>query len=280
MLQLTDKKIEDIQSVIKEQGYYILENAITPDACDRYKRLLEQDCKKYSSYYKTSVAKTAHGLENKSSEKIVFNLHNKNIAYYELIENPDVLAILDRVLKDGSYMNAEPYVLGNNSARCPLANSKGQQLHIDSRLPGGDFPIAVIALWMLDDFTEENGATRIVPKSHKFTTYPDQSKKYDDEKVVTAPRGSVLIYNGSLWHGSSDKKNADDRWSVILTYVKWFIKPSFDFMQNMPAHIFNQLTDKQKELLGYKCTPPKDEFTRMRRLSDEFDIPAEYKLPV
>ena len=50
-------------------------------------------------------------------------------------------------------------------------------------------------------------------------------------------------------------------------------------MQNMPSEIFNKLSDDQKDLLGYKTNPPKDEFTRNSRRSVNFEIPKEYKLP-
>lgn len=50
-------------------------------------------------------------------------------------------------------------------------------------------------------------------------------------------------------------------------------------MQNTPAHIYNQMTDAQKDLLGFRVVPSKDEFTRMRRRSHYFEPPNEYKLP-
>jgi ectoine hydroxylase-related dioxygenase (phytanoyl-CoA dioxygenase family) len=276
---LTPEKIAEIKQKIKSEGYVILESVLNEKECQLYKSLLEHDYKKYSPHYFGYGSKSNHGLDNKSSEKVVFNLHNKHLEYYDLFDHPIITSVLDSTLKDGSYMNAEPYHLLNNTARCPLENSKGQQLHLDSNLPGGDYPLIMVVLWMLDDFTENNGSTRIIPKSHKFTTYADNDVKYVSEYKVIAPKGSVIIYNAALWHGSSDKLTADDRWAVILGYGRWFIKPSFDFMKNMPHEIYNELTDERKDLLGYRSNPPKDEFTRMRRRSEVFDSPINYTLP-
>jgi ectoine hydroxylase-related dioxygenase (phytanoyl-CoA dioxygenase family) len=271
--------LKDLKKDFNEQGYVVIPSVITVEECDNYKSLLEDNAQQYTPDYFSSKAKTQHGLEDKSSEKVVFNLHNKELAYYDLIDHPIVRSVLDVVLKEGSYHDAEPYILTNSSARCPLKGSKGQQLHLDSRLPGGHFPLMVVALWMLDDFSEENGGTRVIPKSHMYTSFADNNKKYPEEVVVDAKKGSVLIFNGSLWHGSSDKISDKDRWGVIISYGRWFLKPSFDIYNNMPSSIYDSISESQKELLGYKVCPPKDEFTRNRRLSEDIEPPNEYHLP-
>jgi ectoine hydroxylase-related dioxygenase (phytanoyl-CoA dioxygenase family) len=271
--------LENIKKQIVEKGYYVMHDILSEAECEHYKSLLKNDYKKYSPLYAVSGEVTAHGLDNKSTEEIVFNLHNKGMDWYRLFEHQAVIPVLEAMLKDGSYQNSEPYVLLNNSARNPLKGNKGQQLHLDSNLPGGNYPLSIIVIYMLDDFTKESGATRVVPGSHKFGTYAENAKKYDEEITIEASKGSVLIYDASLWHGGGEKLSDNSRWSVILTFGRWFLKPSFDFMKNMPEDIFRQLSEKQKELLGYKCTPPKDEFTRMRRKSKDAEVPQEYKLP-
>ena len=170
-------------------------------------------------------------------------LHNKNIDCYKIIDNKLVVDFLDITLKEGFYMNAEHYLLLNNSARCPLDSVKPQQLHIDSRFPGTKYPLMILALWMLDDFTELNGATRVVPKSHLSGTYPENDVKYEDEIIVKGRKGSVLLFNASLWHGGGEDFSGASRWSSIFSYGRWFLKPSFDFNKNMPNEIYNHLSD-------------------------------------
>ena len=67
-------------------------------------------------------------------------------------------------------------------------------------------------------------------------------------------------------YSSSTKKNDVNRWALILGYARWWIKPSFDFIKNTPKNIFSKLNTSQKRLLGFHLTPPKDEFTRVRRI--------------
>ena len=88
-------------------------------------------------------------------------------------------------------------------------------------------------MWALDPFTKSNGATRFVIGSHRFMKFPQNGKVYKGEKVVEVPTGSAIIFNGSLWHGSSQtKKNLTRRWGLICRYARWFCKPSFDFQKN------------------------------------------------
>lgn len=265
---------------LETQGFVVIRNLITHAQCEGYKFLLERDSDRYSSFYDGAKSAPVGTLANKTGEKVVFNLHNKDMSWFKLFEHPTILFILDHMLKTGSYKNSEPYYLNNISARCPLKNHLGQQLHIDSNLPGINYPIIVNVLWLLDDFTLENGATRLVSGSHKWQEFASDGLVHENEIRITGSKGSALIFNANLWHGGGVNTTDKSRWAVALGYARWFIKPSFDFMQNTPRHIYDQMTEKQKDLLGFRLIPPKDEFTRLRRRSVDFEAPFPYELPI
>ena len=105
------------------------------------------------------------------------------------------------------------------------------------------------------------------------------NKEYDNEISIEAKQGSVLIFDGSIWHGGGKKISNDSRWAVIPSYGRSFIKPAFNFSENIPSDIFNQLTDERKKLLGLNSCPPKEEFTRITRLSNEYEWKKGYELP-
>lgn len=265
---------------IETLGYAILPDLISEERCCHFKNLLESDYKKYSPSYDGNSGVKPFELSDKSGEKVVYNLHNKHLSWFELFEHPEILKLLDSLLKEGSYKNAEPYYLNNISARCPLKGGKPQQLHLDSNLPGINYTIIVNVLWMLDDFTLENGATKVVPYSHTFLNFaPDGINHHPDEILITGRKGSAIVFNANIWHGGTENTTHQTRWAVALGYARWFIKPSFDFMQNTPSYIYDKMTDAQKNLLGFSLNPPKDEFTRIRRRSNIFETPGFYKLP-
>jgi ectoine hydroxylase-related dioxygenase (phytanoyl-CoA dioxygenase family) len=270
----------NIKEQIDQLGYALLPGLITAEECDHYKLLLEDNYRTYAPLHASNTVASTHGLDDKSKEKVVYNLHNKDLSWYKLFTHPEVLKVLDGMLLDGSYMNSEPYYLYNISARCPLKDNPGQQLHLDSRLPGLNHCIVANVLWALDDFTIQNGATRVVPGSHKFRSFAEDGKVYDEEITLTCKKGSAIIFNANLWHGGGGNFDGSSRWALALGYARWFIKPAFDYMKNMPKDIYDQLTLEQKNIMGFTCVPPKDEFTRVRRRSIDPEIPEPYKLPL
>ena len=263
---------------IKDKGYTLIPNVITGSECEKYKSILEESYKKYSKHY-VSFNKN-RTVSDKSFEKVVYNLHNKDLSWFKLFQHNKVIDVLNIILKEGSYQNNEPYYLNNISARCPTKGNRGQPIHLDSNLPGVNYNLITNVIWYFDDVNKKNGTTLVVPKSHKFHKYADNTKKINNLKFINAKRGSILIFNGNLWHGGSAKYNLNSRWALVLGYARWFIKPSFDFMKNTPRKIYNKLNKKQKSLLGFDTIPPKDEFTRLSRRSKFHERPDVYKLYV
>lgn len=265
---------------IDENGYFVIPNALSEEETIRLKSMLERDYEKYSPHYVNSKG-TQHGLNDKSFEKVVYNMHNKDIDYLPYLCHESYMPLVSHMLKQGSYQNSEPFHLLNISARSPLEGAPQQQLHLDSNLPGkGSYPLIMVVILMLDDFNKQNGTTRLVPKSHKRSDYALDGVNYDDEVLVEAKAGSVLVFNGALWHGGSSKQSIGSRWGVVLGFGRWFIKPSFDFRSNIPKNIFDRLSCEQKQLFGLHTAPPVDEFVRMTRKSH---LPEwngnNYKLP-
>ena len=264
---------------LSQDGYTILPEILSRRECEKFKQILESTYLKFKPFYYSKHKASTHGFDYKSGEKIVYNLHNKDIAFFDLLGHPQVLPIIKAILQEGSYENSGPIIHTLSTARSPLPTKKGQQLHTDSRMPGTPYATNAIAMWMLDDFTVDNGATRLVPGSHRRPYFPKNGASYPDEVSAVAPAGSVLIFNASVWHGGGEKLNNTDRWACVFTYARWYLKPSFDFNRNMPSSIYNQINNEMRELLGYKVTPPMDEFTRGSTRSDTIEPPQDYHLP-
>ena len=178
----------DFREEIEEKGYVVLPDLITEKACDQYKVLLEDQYEIYAPNYAGNAEATGHGLDNKSLEKTVYNLHNKDLSFFELFEHPEVLKILDFMLLEGSYKDSEPYYLYNNCARCPLKEILGSFTQI--AVPGINYCIVANVLWALDDFTNDNGSTRIVPGSHKIKEFAEDGKIYDEEIRANVKKGA------------------------------------------------------------------------------------------
>ena len=260
---------EQRKQQLDRDGYVLIENALSDpqrrELLDTLNRTYDDLAKAGRNTYPGGVGQT---------EKLILNLHNKNAAFIDLIDHPVTYPLVKHMLSDGSYKNSEPFIVTQFSARDPHRGAPPQQLHIDSRFPGPPFALMTITLWMLNDFTVESGATRLVPGSHRRASYPEDGVLQPDELTVQAPAGSVLIYNGSAWHGGGAKRKDVERWSVIISYARWWLKPAFDMTLNTPPELYAQLSPERRELFGFTSVPPGDEHVRSRMRIPASELPA------
>ena len=195
------------------------------------------------------------------NDRVVWNAQNKDHFFLELVFGPAVIQkILMHFLNDKWYKQIsadEPnYIL-----RSLLIRSSNQPLpmHIDSLVPyGGPHVFVMQASIILEDQTEENGCTVVVPGSHKSSQYVDQSAS----KIaipIESKVGDVLIWDSRIWHGAKENKSDRTRWAMIATFTRWWIKQMFDIPQTMPQEIYEKLTDSQKAVLGFCSIPYKSE---------------------
>lgn len=104
-------------------------------------------------------------------------------------------------------------------------------------------------IWALTDFTEENGATRAVPGSHKW----DWDQRADAEEIIQAEMtaGSVLIYSGSILHSGGENRSDNARLGLNLTYTLGWLRQEENQYLSCPPHIARDLDPELQELLGY-----------------------------
>jgi ectoine hydroxylase-related dioxygenase (phytanoyl-CoA dioxygenase family) len=148
------------------------------------------------------------------------NLVDKGEVFRRVIGHPELLqaaeAVLGRDCKLGSlnYRGADPH---SNSA---------QPLHCDmGMVPDATGNAVFNSIWLLDDFTSENGATRYVPASHTWGKLPremsiDPRAPYPGERLVLAAAGDVILMNAHLWHGGTANRTDATRRSLHAFFVR------------------------------------------------------------
>ena len=103
--------MKDYMKSLDEKGFVVFDRLISKDRCEFFKEKLERIHERYGRAGGKAGGKSGHGLEDKNGEKVVYNLHNKDMAFFELIEHPLALEALGHLLKPGSYKDSEPFVL-------------------------------------------------------------------------------------------------------------------------------------------------------------------------
>lgn len=179
----------------------------------------------------------------------IYALFAKTRAFDAAAVHPLLLGVLDRLL--GHYQLSAPTGIEIGPGE------RAQVLHQDQSiypLPA-DYPDVVLnTMWALDDFTEANGATRLIPGSHRWV---GRQPTPDDEVVVTEmPAGSVAFYVGRIWHGGGANQTDRPRLGVILEYVAAWLRAQETHLLAVPRDVVATLPERLQELLGYNIYPP------------------------
>jgi ectoine hydroxylase-related dioxygenase (phytanoyl-CoA dioxygenase family) len=184
------------------------------------------------------------------STRRIYALFAKTRAFDALAVHPLLLAVLDKVLGTSYQLSAPTGIeIG--------PGEKAQVLHTDDGiypLPRPHHEVVVNTMWALEDFTVDNGATRVVPGSH---LWGDRMPVDPDETVpVTMPAGSVLFIVGSLWHGGGANRTDRPRLGVLLEYAAGWLRQQENHVLAVPRDVVRTLDPRLQELLGYGIHPP------------------------
>lgn len=175
----------------------------------------------------------------------VSNLPTLDPLFHPLIDHAHTLPIIEYVL-------GKQIILGSLNARIVRPGDPVQGLHSDIRadlLTMGS-PVMVNTVWLLDDFTPENGGTRIVPGSHKSgMAGPPDGMEVKHVFQLVAPAGSVLVFNGQCWHGGGTNQTDTNRHALFGHYRKNALIFQVDPHDGFNETWLPDLTSRQRELL-------------------------------
>jgi ectoine hydroxylase-related dioxygenase (phytanoyl-CoA dioxygenase family) len=131
--------------------------------------------------------------------------------------------------------------------------------------------LSVNVVWMLDDFTEANGATRVAPRSFLRPDAPEPGRVYPDEVLGTAPAGTLLAFNSLTWHGGGRNRTDRLRRAFHVHYCRSWVKPQRDHPRSMDAESLADASPLLIRLLGYHSQM---EFEPVRNEHQRLPVPA------
>lgn len=170
----------------------------------------------------------------------------------DLVEHPRVLAAADALL----LQNCNNYRIGSLTGIEILPGEDDQVLHVDDSmypLRLGSAQLQISAMWALDDFTVENGATRVVLGSHRNPVHAGYRIDESVGDIVQAvmPRGSVLLYLGSTLHGGGANRSHAARAGLINSYVLGWLRQEENQYLNVPRDVAQTHSTTIQRLMGY-----------------------------
>jgi ectoine hydroxylase-related dioxygenase (phytanoyl-CoA dioxygenase family) len=224
---------------IDEQGFTIVEGAIEPDLV----AALSEDLERLHRELGTVPSRNA--FEGTRTLR-VYNLLAHGPLWAEVPVHPSVLPIVERVLDPGCLVSSLSSIsIGPDEVAQPI--------HADDQLiplPRPHVATVCNSMWALTDFTEDNGATRVIPGSHKLDHHPDFGTHYDSIPAEM-PAGSVLIWHGSLWHGGGANRTTERRVGIAMNYCAGWVRQQENQQLGIPIEVARTFGPRLRELCGF-----------------------------
>ena len=177
----------------------------------------------------------------------VYALLAKAPSVAELVEHPAVLALVDPYLR-------ATYLLWGALAINKHPGEERQAYHCDDDAgapPRPRIAQGISTMWALDDFTEDNGATEIIPGSHLWG--PGEIPAEEDVRTFKAvmPAGSVLIWQGPLFHRGGANRTDETRLGITLQYCEPWLRQIENMVLAVPPKTAAQYSKQVRGMLGY-----------------------------
>lgn len=240
-------KTEDINK-LKDEGYVILKNVATLDWVNKLSKELDLS---FIKHRETQIA---------NNNDIVTD----GVALHVLLNNKIFIDFLQYLIDKNIIED-----LKNNffKANCILNSFSGLNnlpnqlnfsavIHRDLRFYTHNLPVMVNCLLMIDDFTEENGGTYLLPNSHKNEDKPTDEYFFKNAIQAIGNKGDLLIFDSNVWHSSAPNKTDKDRRAIPITISRSFLKQLLDYPRAIGYDKIDEFSKELQQFLGYYSRVP------------------------
>lgn len=250
--------LSEILDVIARDGGVIVHHMLTPEVVARMLEELK------STTTSTQIGpKTNHSLVNhfwgEQTKRFTRLAQRSQTFTDEVLVHPILLGLADALLKP----HCASYWMNTGQMMIVMPSGNPQYLHRDSddwpTMNSPTSPICQIScMFALSDFTAENGATRVVPGSHRWS---DFTRAADESEITQAvmPLGSGMIYTGKVLHSAgANKTEREPRFGLHMSYIYGWLTPEEAGCLGVTEDRAKTLSPLQQRLLGYRCYDASD----------------------
>jgi len=238
----SDASVDEVEEALRASGCVVVERLVSIEHMDR----IESDLEPFLDATPPGGDEFT-GFDTRRTGSLLARSRDFGL----LAAHPTVLGTLDRVLGD----HATSYQLHLTQVIDIGPGAPAQIVHRDQwafdffPFPAG-FEVECHTMWAMTDFTEENGATRVIPGSHRFE---DKLRPTVAETVpAEMATGSVLFYLGSLYHGGGANRSASARRGVNVGYTLSWLRQEENQYLACPPEVARELPEDLARLAGYR----------------------------
>jgi len=180
-------------------------------------------------------------------EPLTFTLFEDPV-FQEAVLNPTALALADYAVgKSCMLSTCIALVKGPGAGSLGLHTDNGA-LAIPAPYPA--YPLLLNCTWVVTDYTKEGGALCMIPGSHSYGRGPTAGEAYAAPVAIEAPAGSLVLWNGSIWHGSFPRTLPGVRLTLVTIYTRPFVIPQERYREEVTPEILDRNPPRFAELMG------------------------------
>ncbi len=229
----------DLDTLARD-GYVLLDGLLTAEQCEQIRAASGP-----------LLDRTGRNTFEGERTQRVYSVLTKTRACDHLVDHPRVLALLDRLFLPN-------YLLSQLQVINIQPGESAQILHYDDAFYPVSRPrpaLGAATVWSIDPFTAENGATVVLPGSHRW----DEGRRpaAGDRRVpVVMPPGSCVFFVGTLWHGAGANSSDQARLAVTAQYCEPWLRPQEAFTLSTDPDTVRAVSEDIRRMLGYSIHPP------------------------
>lgn len=241
--------IETAKADLDRAGYAILTGVLSADQVRTARRVLTSEIAREEALDEDRVRRFF--VDPDSKNRRLYRLPDRHPLFREILEHAVALELTKHIL--GPTILNESYLLHSADCNVTRPGSGAQLIHTDSSTNLQTKPFQSRFIWCIDSFEVENGATRVVPGSHRWNDRIDMSgATYYESVPAEAPPGALIVYTDMLLHGTGANISTDrERASVNVGYCPPWCRPLVNFPLALDPKIMADTSRTLRQLLGY-----------------------------
>ena len=182
--------------------------------------------------------------------------------FFKFLEIPEVLEVIDNTVSDTAIMHLQNGFILPSSGKEEILTVFQNRFHQDFPRVLNGYVASINIMFAIDDFSTENGATKVVPRTHQQTTVPDQKDLEQNAVAVECSAGSMFVFDSTLWHAAGPNTSGKDRLAINHQFTRSYIKQQIDYVRALGDETVLEQQPRTQQLLGW--------YTRVVTSLDEY----------
>ena len=292
--------LEQAKRDLDEKGFCVLEDLLSPKQIERLQLRLAQQA---AAERELGIG-GADQAQLDASNQYVYALINKGCEFVELLQQPTILELVGHVLGNEFLLSATDGILAHPGGSLmplhsdqwwmPQPTKRGEEAvktgsitrfaQDPEQWPEYVAPAAVCnVMWMITPFSEENGATRVVPGTHLSGVRPAPDVPHKHASLAASGKaGTALVFDGRLWHATGANRTEESRLGIITAFCGPQFRPMENYVLGARQEVVDSASPELLRLLGFKVwngygkqDDPSESYVQRNKLSTSVLFPSE-----